>query len=247
MLTGWQVYYIPLSSLYLLSALTYRPLRDTSELQLSLQLALTMGSLPRPCYVWRSAACSQGLVVDCQSYNPHDLVTASMCLPRTRGSKFLADMFANCFRRQRDGDLYTMMGCLDGVFFGHNLRDHYYITLESKHIDPERLGYCAPRPHSHMEIYINPRQTKIELTYTLIHEMAHAYLTGFTCPCSHCNQSSPHNVGPTGHGKAWQALSEFMLEEVRTWHRELRALPCYTHQYDTDCLVVDNPFRTFSS
>lgn len=61
------------------------------------------------------------------------------------------------------------------------------------------------------------RLTFKEVLETLVHEMAHAYLGLFSCPCWSCLME----IGRSGHGHVWRELKEAMCMTIRGWDPSL--------------------------
>lgn len=64
------------------------------------------------------------------------------------------------------------------------------------------------------------RRDSMDVLQTLVHEMAHAYLMLFSCPCWSCRME----LGPTWHGSVWQELKQAMYMEIRRWDPALQGL-----------------------
>lgn len=79
------------------------------------------------------------------------------------------------------------------------------------------------------------RRSSMDVVQTLVHEMAHAYLFLFSCPCWSCRME----IGPTGHGAVWQELKQAMCMEIRTWDPSLRDF--YINYHDN----LDPTYETF--
>lgn len=188
-----------------------------------------------------------------QSHDPHGLVRASKKWTKHKPSPshltFEAGQVVRLFLRKAHsdgeldfGDLQVMMDHIDSLFFAKKLKGRVFLVSDNGwEYNPAYnnfLGMCSPNPSGPIEIWIRPHQTNINLVHTLIHEMAHAYLMEYSCFCGECNSISALHLGRTGHGKAWQELMEFMVEEVRTWNPALSSLPCPTHQYDIGLRAV---------
>lgn len=62
------------------------------------------------------------------------------------------------------------------------------------------------------------RRPIVRVLKTLVHEMVHAYLICFCCPCEICRIQ----IGGTGHGIVWRELVNAISREVATWDRSLQ-------------------------
>lgn len=80
------------------------------------------------------------------------------------------------------------------------------VNIELEAVQPQFWGM----PYS--------RRPLVRVLKTLLHEMAHAYLTCFSCPCDCCQ----NQLGATGHGFVWQELINAIFREVASWDRSLR-------------------------
>lgn len=66
---------------------------------------------------------------------------------------------------------------------------------------------------------INPEPLPlIEILATMVHEMAHAYISAVGCHCSTCVRQVHHSVGHTGHRKAWLRIYEHMQSVLKGWN-----------------------------
>lgn len=81
------------------------------------------------------------------------------------------------------------------------------------------------------------RRTFKEVLETLVHEMAHAYVFLFSCPCWLCQME----IGQSGHGYVWRALKEAMYMTIRGWD------PCLWDFYINDTDESDGTFVAFTN
>ncbi|KAI1368284.1 hypothetical protein F5Y08DRAFT_335789 [Xylaria arbuscula] len=115
--------------------------------------------------------------------------------------------------------LKALLGFLDEFFFFGSvtpvIQNFIYTTFPPKW---HRIGDCTPVKSSSeipkFRISLHKHRgarlaTLAELVDTLTHEMTHAFLMAYTCPCPKCLKNDYNGIGrnTTGHGPIFRGLS----------------------------------------
>src|SRR3569833_1079850 len=68
------------------------------------------------------------------------------------------------------------------------------------------------------------QRTLEDIIDTLVHEMAHGYLSIFSCRGQECTRNNHNTLGVTGHGQVWVSLAAVMYKSIQCWHPQLRGV-----------------------